>query len=116
MKRPVRGENGMYNMSGKNYKELFGSRTQVWNGTAYKTTGGLTRSDLVMNKWGRIVSEKKHKTAKKEKRLQKHGYFAKKGQFGYVKRTAKRSDKKRSAKKRGGNPELEPALLEQNNE
>ncbi len=98
MKRPVRGEDGMYNMSGKNYKELFGSRTQVWNGTAYKTTGGLTRSDLVMNKWGRIVSEKKHKTAKKEKRLQKHGYFAKKGQFGYVKRTAKRSAKKRGGK------------------
>jgi hypothetical protein len=105
MKRPVRDENGMYTVYGKEYKELCGSRTQVWNGTAYKTSGGLTRSDLMMNKWGRIVSEKKHKTAKKEKRLQKHGYFAKKGQFGYVKRTAKRSDKKRSAKKRGGKQE-----------
>ena len=98
MKRPVRGEDGMYNVDGNDYKELFGSRTQVWNKTAYKTSGGLTRSDLVMNKWGRIVSEKKHKTAKKEKRLQQHGYFAKKGQFGYVKRTAKN----RSTKKRGG--------------
>ena len=98
MKRPVRGENGMYTVHGKNYKELCGSRTQVWNRTAYKTSGGLTRSDLIMNKWGRIVSEKKHKTAKKEMRLQEHGYFSKKGQFGYVKRTAKRSAKKRGGK------------------
>lgn len=113
MKRPVRGEDGMYVVSGKNYKELFGSRTQVWNGTAYKTTGGLTHSDLMMNKWGRIVSEKKHKTAKKEKRLQQHGYFAKKGQFGYVKRTAKRSNKKRSANKRGGKQEQEQQKQEQ---
>ncbi len=99
MKRPVRDpETGLYTVHNKSYKELFGSRTQVHNGTAYKTTGGLTKSDLIMNKWGRIVSEKKHKTAKKEKRLQKHGYFAKKGQFGYVKRSVKR----RSAKMRGG--------------
>jgi hypothetical protein len=105
MKRPVRGENGMYTVSGKSYKELFGSRTQVHNGTAYKTTGGLTKSDLIMNKWGRIVSEKKHKTAKKEKRLQKHGFFAKKGKFGFVKRgTAK---KRGSKKMKGGSDEPE---------
>ena len=91
MKRPVRGENGMYKVSGKSYKELFGSRSQVHNGTAYKTTGGLTKKDLTMNKWGRIVSEKKHKTAKKEKRLQKYGFFAKKGTFGYVKRSTRKS-------------------------
>jgi len=88
----------MYMISGKSYKELFGSRSQVYNGTAYKTTGGLTKKDLTMNKWGRIVSEKKHKTAKKEKRLQKYGFFAKKGTFGYVKRSTRKS---RSMK--GGN-------------
>jgi hypothetical protein len=113
MKRPVRGENGMYTVHGKEYKELCGSRTQVWNRTAYKTSGGLTRSDLVMNKWGRIVSEKKHKTAKKEMRLQEHGYFAKKGQFGYVKRTAKRSAKNRSSKKRGGKQQEQEQEQEQ---
>jgi len=99
MKRPVRGDNGKYMVSGKSYNELFGSRAQVHNGTAYKTTGGLTKKDLTMNKWGRIVSEKKHKTAKKEKRLQKYGFFAKKGTFGYVKRSTRKS---RSIK--GGNP------------
>jgi len=88
-------------ISGKSYKELFGSRSQVHNGTAYKTTGGLTKKDLVMNKWGRVVSEKKHKTAKKEKRLQKYGFFAKKGTFGYVKRSTRKS---RSMK--GGNDDV----------
>ena len=60
MKRPVRNpETGEYDLKGKSYPELFGSRHQVWNGTAYKTTGGLTKKQLVMNKWGRIVSRKK---------------------------------------------------------
>jgi hypothetical protein len=43
---------------------------------------------------------KKHKTSKKELRLQKYGYFAKKGQFGYVKKNV--SLKKRGTKKRRG--------------
>jgi hypothetical protein len=85
MKRPVRQEDGKYHIEGKTYKELFGSRQQVWNGTAYKTAGELVKSQLMMNKWGRIVSANKHASAKKEMRLKKHGYSAKKGKFGYVK-------------------------------
>lgn len=85
MKRPVRQEDGKYYIKNKTYKELFGSREQVMNGTAYKTSGGLRKDDLVMNKHGRIVSAIKHKTAKKEMRLEKYGYSAKKGKFGYVK-------------------------------
>jgi hypothetical protein len=69
------------------------------NGTAYKTSGELVKSDLIMNKWGRIVSKKKHFTAKKEKRLQKHGFFAKKGKFGVVKRTVRRSSSRKSRSK-----------------
>lgn len=101
MKRPVRGEDGYYRIGGKKYKELFGSREKVWNGTAYKTAGELTRKDLMMNKWNRIVSAKKHKTAKKEKRLEKYGYYAEKGKFGYVRKGGK-SLRKKTAKKRGG--------------
>lgn len=90
MKRPVRNEeDGMYHIKGASYPELFGSRPQVMNKTAFKTRGNLTKKDLLKNKWGRIVSAKKHKTAKKEKRLEKAGYFAKKGKFGYVKKTRK---------------------------
>lgn len=98
MKRPVRGEDGYYTIDGKKYKELFGSREQVWNGTAFKTEGLLRKSDLMQNKWRRIVSAKKHRTAKKEKRLEKFGYYAQKGKFGYVKRTPKRTAKNRSKK------------------
>lgn len=93
MKRPVRSHDGKFHLHGKTYKELVGSRQQVWNKTAYKTPGGLTHSHLVMNKWGRIVSKTKHTTAKKEKRLQKYGFFAKKGKFGYVKKSLKRSSR-----------------------
>ena len=42
-----------------------------------------------MNKWGKIVSKRKSLTAKKEKRLEKHGYFAQKGKFGYIKKNPK---------------------------
>ena len=88
MKRPLRDPvDGMYTIAGKKYKELFGSREQVMNGTAYKTEGLLTKDKLMMNKNGRIVSVVKHITAKKERPLEKYGYFAKKGKFGYVKRT-----------------------------
>ena len=101
-KRPHRSADGAYHINGKKFKELFGSRQQVMNGTAFKTAGELTKSHLMMNKWGRIVSRKKHATAKKEKRLVKHGYTAKKGKFGYVK-IGKKSRKNRKSKKvKGG--------------
>ncbi len=78
-------------------ERTFGSRAEVFHGNAKKTTGGLTKKDLIKNKHGEIVSRKKHLTAKKEKRLEKHGYFAQKGKFGFVKKTktAKKSRAKR---------------------
>jgi hypothetical protein len=72
------------------------------NGTAYKTAGELTKSHLMMNKWGRIVSRKKHATAKREKRLVKHGYTAKKGKFGYIKVGSKKNRKSRKTRGGGG--------------
>tara|TARA_B100001996_G_C18342045_1_gene470554 strand:- start:317 stop:613 length:297 start_codon:yes stop_codon:yes gene_type:complete len=78
------------------FKKTFGSRAEVFHGTAKKTTGGLMKKDLVKNKHGEIVSKKKHTTAKKEKRLEKHGYFAKKGKFGYVKKDVKVSKSKKN--------------------
>ncbi len=97
MKRPVRdSKTGTYTIKGKEYKELFGSREQVWNGTSYKTKYGLTKDQMIMNKHGRIVSSVKHKTAKEEMRLEKYGYGSKKGKFGYVKinKTRKKKEKK----------------------
>ena len=108
MKRPERSQvDGTYTVKGRKYKELFGSREQVWNGTAYKTEGCLTKDQLLMNEKGRIVSAVKFKTAKKEMRLQKYGYHAKKGKFGYVKKTAKKFDKSLLlSKKYGGKKAL----------
>lgn len=45
--------------------KTIGSRVQVMNGTAKKTSGGLTKNDLMLNKWGRIVSKKRYEAAKK---------------------------------------------------
>jgi hypothetical protein len=67
-----------------NFEILIGTRAQVWHGTAYKTSGGLTKSDLLQNKSGRIVSKAKHSSAKRENRLVKAGYGTKKGMFGFV--------------------------------
>merc|ERR1712141_837608 len=43
-----------------------GSKGQVWRGTRTKTkTSGQTKSDLMMNKRGKIVSKKSHKNGMK---------------------------------------------------
>ena len=82
-----------------------GSRTQVMNGNASRTPGGLTKSQLKYNKQGRIVSKKKSARAKRENRLVKSGYVTQKGVFGSKftgspkKRSPKRSKKKRSKKR-----------------
>lgn len=107
MKRPVRSEeDGLYHIKGKTYKYVRGSRAQVWNRTAFKTEGGLLRNELVKSH-GRIVSLKKHKTAKKEMRLQKYGFFAEKGKFGYVKKSTRKN--RRGGKKGGALLALSPA-------
>jgi len=97
-KKHMRSEDGKYHIKGSVFEQLTGSRAQVWHKTAYKTPGGLTIDKLLQNKRGAIVSKKIHNTAKKEKRLEKYGYFTKKGKFGFVKRETK--SLKKSRKKR----------------
>jgi len=72
------------------FEHTIGTRAQVWHGTAKKTSGGLTKMQLMMNKHGRIVSRKKHASAKREKRLVKAGFLTKKGHFGFVKKGSKK--------------------------
>jgi hypothetical protein len=101
----VKKENGRYFAGGNEYELLVGSRAQVLHGTAYRTTGRLVKKDLlrIVRKLKdgsintRIVSKKKHDQAKREKRLEKAGYFTKKGQFGFVYRDP--SKKKGTRKK-----------------
>lgn len=96
----------------KNKMQNIGTRRQVWNGTAKRTSGGLTKSDLVMSH-GHIVSKSKHISAKKEMRLLKYGYGTEKGKFGYVKIDTKgrKGRKSRSRKMRGGSSPLNPSEL-----
>jgi len=99
-------------MTGKIH--TIGTRAQVWHGTSKKTSGGLTKSDLMMNKAGRIVSRAKHNSAKKEMRLLKYGYGTQKGKFGFVKVGSKsRKSRKGSRKMRGGMYSLSPMVLGQ---
>ena len=99
MKRHTRKEDGMYHIAGKKYAHLRGSRAQVGHHNAYMTQGGLKLKDLHFNrKTGRWVSAKKHRTAKKENNLVKHGWsLAKKGSFGAspkgVRKTRRKSRK-----------------------
>ena len=100
-----RTSTGKYSVSGKTFDVLIGTRAQVWHGTAYKTTGGLCKHDLMQNKAGRIVSKAKHMSAKKDKRLVKAGFLTKKGQFGFIKNgksMKKGRSRSRSRKMRGG--------------
>jgi hypothetical protein len=77
-----------------------GSRAEVWHGNAKHTSGGLTKSALMKNKNGKIVSRRKHKMGKKTiKKLRKLGYVAKKGQFTLFKKLSKR----RKGSLKGGN-------------
>lgn len=107
MTRFTRTASGKYMVSGKSYDMLIGTRAQVWHGTAYKTSGGLCKPGIMMNKSGRLVSKSKHNSAKRENRLVKAGYGTQKGKFGYVKLngTSKKGRKGKRGKKskmRGG--------------
>jgi hypothetical protein len=76
------------------FKTIIGSRAEVWHGTAKHTSGGLTKAHLMKNKSGRIVSKKKHYSAKKDNRLVKAGFKTRKGHFGFVKVGSKKRGRK----------------------
>jgi hypothetical protein len=95
----TKGPDGMYHVKGKAYPFLVGSRQQVGHGTAYKTTGGLTADCLFYNKHGRWVSKVKHDSEKKNKRLEKAGFFTKKGVFGWDKHDKKGASRTRRTRK-----------------
>ena len=102
-------------MARTGYSQTVGTRAQVWHGTAKKTSGGLTKKDLMM-KNGRIKSRRASQKAKRNNNLKKAGWTFKRGTFGAVrigeekkKRSKgrksgsrnKRSNKRSGSKKRG---------------
>ena len=50
MTRYTKNANGHYLIHGHKYEMLEGSRAQVMHGTAFKTSGGLKKPDLLQNK------------------------------------------------------------------
>ena len=65
-----------------------GSRAEVFHGNAKRTSGRLTKADLMKNGAGRIVSRQKHEAGKAAlKYLHAKGYIAVKGKFGSARKT-----------------------------
>ena len=101
-KNKMRGADGKYSINGRKYEMLEGSRAQVWHETAYRTSGGLLRLDLIKNKHGRIVSRSKSMSEKKLQRLKKHGWTAKKGKFGAIRIGGKGAKGKATRRRKKG--------------
>ena len=89
-------------------------RLEVWRGIRAKTSGGLTKADLVKNKRGKIVSKKKSSQAfqqnnlgdflrKKGKKVPKEEMLYKKGQKKPQKKPSIAAPKKPAA------PKVQPA-------
>ena len=49
----------------KAFERKYGTRSEVWEGTAMQTRGKLQKADLIMSRGGRIVSKRKSELAKK---------------------------------------------------
>jgi len=72
-KRAKKNQDGKYEFDGIIYNQLVGSRTNVWNGDAYKTSGDLLKTDLILNRLGNVVSKQKSIYERQNERLVKLG-------------------------------------------
>ena len=59
IERPLKQQDGKYHLGPQTYDSLSGTRQQVWDEFAFKTSGGLTKKDLIVNARGKIVSLRK---------------------------------------------------------
>lgn len=71
VRRIDRSADGFYHVDGIKYPKLFGTRQEVWDRVAYKTTGCLLKRDLLINKYGKVVSKSKFISSKLDDRLHK---------------------------------------------
>jgi hypothetical protein len=70
--RKTKAKDGFFHLEGKQYTLLTGTREEVWNDVAYHTTGGLTKSDLMIGADGKIVSKVKCISSKLDNHLGKY--------------------------------------------
>ena len=69
LKKIMKNKHGIYDVDGKHFELLEGTRQQVWDEKAYKTSGGLLKHNLIINKLGNIVSKRKSILENTNKRL-----------------------------------------------
>jgi len=65
----MKNKNGMYDVGGQQYELLEGTRQEVWDGKAYKTSGGLLKHNFIINTHGNIVSKRNSMSETINKRL-----------------------------------------------
>ena len=68
-----KNKDGKYYCNEIIFDNLVGSREDVWNSKAYKTSGGLIKDDLMINTNGKIVSKKKSVAETYLDRFKLHG-------------------------------------------
>lgn len=100
MTRFTKTANGKYNIQGKVYDLLSGTRAQVWHETAYKTSGGLTKKTFFKTKTEESYP-KQNMLHLKGDAIIEIWIWNQKGKFGFVKVTGK--SKKNNKKMKGGN-------------
>ena len=57
---------GFYYIDDNKYKKLEGTRQEVWDSNAYRTTGGLTKQELMINNKGIVISKIKSQQNKND--------------------------------------------------
>ena len=104
-------------MARTGYSQTVGTRAQVWHGTAKKTSGGLTKKDLMM-KNGRIKSRRASQKAKRNNNLKKAGWTFKRGTFGAVRIGEERKGRKgrsKGSRKKRSNKRKSPSRKRRSN-
>ena len=72
-------------------------KRQVWDGEKKKTSSGLSKKDLMLNKDGKVVSKKQHKKGQElYRRMKKEGRLAE----PFKKKSSKSRSKSKSPVKR----------------
>jgi hypothetical protein len=69
LRKNIKNKAGTYDIDGKNYAKLEGTRREVWDGIAHQTSGALLKHELIINKNGQVVSKRKSMTETHLKRL-----------------------------------------------
>lgn len=69
IKQFTKHKDGYFYINNIKYEKLTGNRQEVWEEIAYRTPGGLTKSGLIINNYGKVVSKNKSEYSSNDMRL-----------------------------------------------